>query len=387
MRWEKPSLAPMVVMTSRSGSRSTPNRRMVEVGERLAQLGDAPAGRVAVVAGVVGRLAAASRPPAPGDGMSGLPKPRSITSMPARRASIFSPSMIVKTYGGRPGDAAELHAPNGTPAALRQGRPTRAGAGAADVTDATPPRLAATWHVGDHRRVTTEIDVVIEIPRGSRNKYEYDHEAHVFRLDRRLFTATDYPADYGFIPDTLSEDGDPLDALVLLEDPTFPGCWITARPVGVFWMEDDTGPDAKILCVPAGDPRWEQVEDIADLPDPPGRRDRALLRGLQGARARQALERPRLGGRRAPPSPRSRRAASGTPTRRTDAGTDARRCRPRGAHRPPRPRPDRLGLRRRYGSPPPRAASRPPAARRRRRRPARPARRPRSARRCARRGP
>jgi inorganic pyrophosphatase len=111
-----------------------------------------------------------------------------------------------------------------------------------------------------------EIDVVIEIPRGSRNKYEYDHEAHVIRLDRRLFTATAYPADYGFIPDTLSEDGDPLDVLVLLDDPTFPGCWITARPIGVFWMSDDKGPDAKILCVPAGDPRWSHVDDVSELP-------------------------------------------------------------------------------------------------------------------------
>ena len=134
------------------------------------------------------------------------------------------------------------------------------------MTDATAAWLAHAVGVGDHLGVTIEIDVVIEIPRGSRNKYEFDHEAHVFRLDRRLFTATTYPADYGFIPDTLSEDSDPLDALVLLDDPTFPGCWITARPVGVFWMEDDAGPDAKILCVPAGDPRWEQVEDMADLP-------------------------------------------------------------------------------------------------------------------------
>ena len=115
--------------------------------------------------------------------------------------------------------------------------------------------------------VTIEIDVVVEIPRGSRNKYEFDHVDHVFRLDRRLFTATTYPADYGYIPETLSEDGDPLDALVLLEEPTFPGCWITARPVGVFWMTDDKGPDAKILCVPAGDSRWENVSDITDLPD------------------------------------------------------------------------------------------------------------------------
>ena len=126
--------------------------------------------------------------------------------------------------------------------------------------------LAATWGFGDHLGVSTEIDVLIEIPRGSRNKYEYDHASHVIRLDRRLFTATTYPADYGFVPDTLSEDGDPLDAMVLLDDPTFPGCWVTARPVGVFWMEDDAGPDAKILCVPAGDPRWEQVEDMSDLP-------------------------------------------------------------------------------------------------------------------------
>ena len=111
------------------------------------------------------------------------------------------------------------------------------------------------------------IDVVIEIPRGSRNKYEYDHERHVMRLDRRLFTATAYPADYGFIPDTLSEDGDPLDALVLLDDPTFPGCWVTARPVGIFWMTDDKGGDAKVLCVPAGDARWEHVVDLDGLPD------------------------------------------------------------------------------------------------------------------------
>jgi inorganic pyrophosphatase len=110
-------------------------------------------------------------------------------------------------------------------------------------------------------------DVVVEIPRGSRNKYEYDHEHHVIRLDRRLFSATVYPADYGFIPDTLAEDGDPLDALVLLDDPTFPGCWVRARPVGVIWMEDEHGPDAKIITVPAGDPRWTDVQDIDGLPD------------------------------------------------------------------------------------------------------------------------
>lgn len=112
----------------------------------------------------------------------------------------------------------------------------------------------------------TAVDVVIEVPRGSRNKYEFDHERHVLRLDRRLFSATVYPADYGFIPETLAEDGDPLDALVLLEDPVFPGCWVRARPVGIFWMEDEKGPDAKIICVPLGDPRWDQVRDLDDMP-------------------------------------------------------------------------------------------------------------------------
>jgi inorganic pyrophosphatase len=111
------------------------------------------------------------------------------------------------------------------------------------------------------------IEVVIEIPRGSRNKYEYDHERHVMRLDRRLFTATTYPADYGFIPETLAGDGDPLDALVLLEDPTFPGCWVDARPVAMLWMQDEAGPDAKIICVPPNEPRWKDVHDLKDLPE------------------------------------------------------------------------------------------------------------------------
>jgi inorganic pyrophosphatase len=110
------------------------------------------------------------------------------------------------------------------------------------------------------------VDVVVEIPKGSRNKYEWDHERRVVRLDRRLFTATAYPADYGFIPDTVAEDGDALDALVLVEDATFPGCWITSRPVGVIWMEDEKGKDAKIICVPDGDPFWEGVDEIDDLP-------------------------------------------------------------------------------------------------------------------------
>ena len=110
------------------------------------------------------------------------------------------------------------------------------------------------------------IEVMVEIPKGSRNKYEWDHERHVMRLDRRLFSATVYPADYGFVPDTLSGDGDPLDALVLLEDPTFPGCLVRARPVGVFWMEDEKGEDAKLICVPVDDPSSGTVSDLSDLP-------------------------------------------------------------------------------------------------------------------------
>lgn len=108
--------------------------------------------------------------------------------------------------------------------------------------------------------------VVIEIPRGSRNKYEIDHEHDRVFLDRRLFTATTYPADYGFIPNTLAGDGDPLDALVLLEDPVYPGVWVEARPVGVLYMSDEAGEDAKLICVPPREPRWANVNDITDLP-------------------------------------------------------------------------------------------------------------------------
>ena len=111
-----------------------------------------------------------------------------------------------------------------------------------------------------------EFDVVVEVPKGSRNKYEMDHDTGVIRLDRQLFTATRYPADYGFVPDTLAEDGDPLDALVLVDEPTFPGCRICCRAVGVLWMHDEKGPDAKILALPAGDPRlpWEDVGEVPE---------------------------------------------------------------------------------------------------------------------------
>ncbi|HEY3484410.1 MAG TPA: inorganic diphosphatase, partial [Ilumatobacteraceae bacterium] len=109
------------------------------------------------------------------------------------------------------------------------------------------------------------IYVVIEIPRGSRNKYEIDHEHGRVFLDRRLFTATTYPADYGFVPDTLAGDGDPLDALVLLDDPVYPGVWVEARPVGVLYMQDEAGEDAKLICVPPKEPRWAGVNDISDM--------------------------------------------------------------------------------------------------------------------------
>jgi inorganic pyrophosphatase len=112
-----------------------------------------------------------------------------------------------------------------------------------------------------------EFDVFIEIPRGSRNKYEVDHASGRIRLDRTLFTATQYPADYGFVPDTLGQDGDPLDAMVLVAEPTFPGCLIRSRPVGMFRMTDEMGGDDKILCVPAGDPRHEHLQDLGDLPE------------------------------------------------------------------------------------------------------------------------
>ena len=108
--------------------------------------------------------------------------------------------------------------------------------------------------------------VFVEIPSGSRNKYEWDEEVGGIVLDRRLFTSMSYPADYGYIEETLGEDGDPLDALVLVGEPTFPGCRIRVRPVGVFHMEDEKGPDEKVICVPLRDPAWMRITDIHDIP-------------------------------------------------------------------------------------------------------------------------
>ncbi|MFD7644971.1 inorganic diphosphatase [Kitasatospora sp. NPDC059795] len=110
-----------------------------------------------------------------------------------------------------------------------------------------------------------EFDVLIEIPKGSRNKYEVDHESGRLRLDRMLFTSTRYPADYGYVEGTLADDGDPLDALVILDEPTFPGCLIKCRAIGMFHMTDEAGGDDKLLCVPATDPRWSHLQDLQDV--------------------------------------------------------------------------------------------------------------------------
>ncbi len=112
-----------------------------------------------------------------------------------------------------------------------------------------------------------EFDVIIEIPKGGRNKYEMDHESGRIKLDRTLFTATQYPADYGFVEHSLGEDDDPLDALVLVLEPTFPGCLIRCRAIGMFRMRDEAGGDDKVLCVPTADPRQEHLRDIHHLPE------------------------------------------------------------------------------------------------------------------------
>ena len=105
-------------------------------------------------------------------------------------------------------------------------------------------------------------DVLIEIPAGSRNKYEVDKKTGKIRLDRMLFTSTRYPWDYGYVEDTLGLDGDPIDALVMLDEPTFPGCVVKCRAIGMFRMTDEAGGDDKLLCVPAGDVRKEHLRDI-----------------------------------------------------------------------------------------------------------------------------
>jgi inorganic pyrophosphatase len=111
-----------------------------------------------------------------------------------------------------------------------------------------------------------QLHCFVEIPKGSRNKYEWDEELQAIKLDRFLFSSVVYPSDYGFIPETCGEDGDPLDALVLVSEPTFPGCLIPVDVVALFRMEDDKGQDDKIICVPDHDPNWEGVDDMEDVP-------------------------------------------------------------------------------------------------------------------------
>jgi inorganic pyrophosphatase len=108
-----------------------------------------------------------------------------------------------------------------------------------------------------------------EIPKGSRNKYEFDHERHIIRLDAFLFASVVYPTDYGFIPETLSLDGDPLDVMVCVSEPSLPGCMIVVKPLALFRMEDDQGIDDKVLAVPLTDPGWNTLESFDEVPDQP----------------------------------------------------------------------------------------------------------------------
>jgi inorganic pyrophosphatase len=110
------------------------------------------------------------------------------------------------------------------------------------------------------------VTVMVEIPKGSRNKYEYDEKLKRLKFDRMLFSPVHYPTDYGFIPETLALDGDALDVLVLVWEPTFPGCFIDVKPVGLFKMRDDKGTDDKILAVPVSDPHWNYIEDLPAVP-------------------------------------------------------------------------------------------------------------------------
>ena len=111
------------------------------------------------------------------------------------------------------------------------------------------------------------VEVTIEIPKGSRNKYEIHHETGKIYLDRFLYTSMGYPADYGYIDETLADDGDPCDALVLLDESVFPGVIVNARVVAVYTMSDEAGGDDKLLCVPNGDPRWNHIQDLGDVPE------------------------------------------------------------------------------------------------------------------------
>lgn len=121
-------------------------------------------------------------------------------------------------------------------------------------------------HVAIGPKAPNVVNAVIEIPRGSHNKYEYDEKLGTMKLDRVLFSPFHYPTDYGFIPQTRSQDGDHLDVLVFTTDPLFTGCVLSVRPIGLLHMRDSGDMDEKILAVPADDPRFQEVNDIGDLP-------------------------------------------------------------------------------------------------------------------------
>jgi inorganic pyrophosphatase len=110
------------------------------------------------------------------------------------------------------------------------------------------------------------LNVLIEIPAGSKNKYEFDKDMNSMALDRVLSSSVQYPYDYGFIPNTLGNDGDPLDGMVIIDQPTFPGCVIATRPIGMLEMIDGGDRDEKILCVPDKDPRYAHVTSLKDIP-------------------------------------------------------------------------------------------------------------------------
>jgi inorganic pyrophosphatase len=114
--------------------------------------------------------------------------------------------------------------------------------------------------------VSEDLHAFVEIPKGSRNKYEWDPKLQAIRLDRFLFSSVVYPTDYGFIPDTLAGDGDPLDAVICVSEPTFPGCMVAVNAIGLLEMRDEKGEDEKILCVPRHDPNWDTIERLEDLP-------------------------------------------------------------------------------------------------------------------------
>lgn len=116
-------------------------------------------------------------------------------------------------------------------------------------------------------RCPETVRMIVEIGKNSSNKYEYDIELNVFRLDRTLYSPMHYPGDYGFIPGTIAEDGDPIDVLSVTEHPSFPGCMIEVRPVGVLDMTDEAEVDHKILAVPTRNPRFDQIRSIEEIPE------------------------------------------------------------------------------------------------------------------------